>query len=117
ITFDYRLYWAGQVPVAWSGARVAKTRIGNAKKPGSFLFVIDFEGQAVADIRDLPVANVTASTGSVSNVVVQRNSNLPGVRVAFDMSPDGSELVELRLVLKAAEQTLSETWLYRWTKP
>jgi glucans biosynthesis protein len=117
VKFDYRLHWADHVPAAWSGARVAKTRIGIAKKPGTFLFVIDFEGQAVTDIRDLPVAVVTASPGTISNVVVQRNPDLPGVRVAFEMSPDGSELVELRLVLKAAEQTLSESWLYRWTTP
>ena len=54
--FDYRLHWAENVPAAWSGARVAKTRIGNAKKPETFLFVIDFDGPAVKDIRDLPVA-------------------------------------------------------------
>jgi glucans biosynthesis protein len=117
VKFDYRLHWANHVPATWAASRVAKTRIGAAKKPGNFLFVIDFEGQAVTDIRDLPVADATASTGTISNVVVQRNADLPGVRVSFELSPDGSELVELRLVLKAAEQTLSESWLYRWTMP
>jgi periplasmic glucans biosynthesis protein len=115
--FDYRLHWAENVPATWSGARVAKTRIGAAKKPDTLLFVIDFDGPAVKDIRDLPVAAVTANPGSVANVVVQRNPDISGVRVAFEMSPGGAELVELRLVLKAAEQAISESWLYRWTKP
>ena len=115
--FTYRLFWAEQVPAAWSGARVAKTRIGNAKKPGSQLFVIDFEGAAVKDLRDLPVAEVSGNAGTVTNVVVQRNPEVSGVRVSFELNPEAADLVELRLVLKAAEQTISESWLYRWTKP
>ena len=51
-----------------------------------------------------------------ANVVVQRNPEISGVRVTFELAPGGAELVELRLVLKAGEQAISETWLYRWTK-
>jgi periplasmic glucans biosynthesis protein len=115
--FEYRLHWAENVPQSWSGARVAKTRIGNAKKPETLLFVIDFDGPAVKEIRDLPVADVGTSAGRVSNIVVQRNPDISGVRVSFELDPVGSELAELRLVLKAAEQAISESWLYRWTKP
>ena len=115
--FEYRLHWAENVPAAWSGCRVAKTRIGIAKKPETVLFVIDFEGPAVNDIRDLPVADVSANPGSIGNVVVQRNPAISGVRVSFEMSPGSADVVELRLVLKAAEQAISESWLYRWTKP
>lgn len=117
LTFEYRLYWADNIPATWAGARVAKTRVGAAKTPGNLLFVVDFEGSAVKDLRDLPVALVKAHTGSVANVVVQRNPHISGVRVAFELNPDGSELVELRLVLQSAEQNISESWLYRWTKP
>lgn len=114
--FDYRLYWSEDVPPTWAGARVAKTRIGAAKKNQTYLFVIDFEGPAVKDIRDLPVASVNASSGTIANVVVQRNPAISGVRVAFEMNPGGSESVEMRLTLKAGEQAISESWLYRWTK-
>lgn len=113
----YRLHWCEQVPVAWTGARVASTRIGNSKKPETILFVIDFGGTAVKEIRDLPVAEVTANPGAIANVVVQRNPEIAGIRVSFEMAPGSAELVELRTVLKAQEQILSETWLYRWTKP
>jgi glucans biosynthesis protein len=118
-TYDiaYRLHWSEQVPAAWTGSRVASTRLGNAKKPETILFVIDFEGAGVKDLRDLPVAEVSANPGAIGNVVVQRNPEIPGIRVAFEMTPGSAELVELRAVLRAQEQTLSETWLYRWTKP
>ena len=115
--FQYRLHWGDQVPAAWSGSRVAKTRIGSAKKPGIILFVIDFEGPAVKELRDLPVAVLTANPGAAANVVVQRNPEIPGVRVSFELNPNGADLVELRLALKAGEQLISESWLYRWTKP
>ena len=117
LTFQYRLHWGDQVPAAWSGARVAKTRIGSAKKPGMVLFVIYFEGSAVKELRDLPVAVLSANSGAVTNTVVQRNPELPGVRVSFELNPNGADLVELRLALKEGEQLISESWLYRWTKP
>jgi glucans biosynthesis protein len=116
-TINYRLHWSEHVPAAWSGARVAATRVGLSKKPDAYLFVIDLQGEAVQDLRDLPVADVSASTGQVANVVVQRNPKLPGLRVSFNMLPEGAELVELRLVVKSQDQTISETWLYRWTTP
>lgn len=115
--FSYRLAWSKDVPAPWSGARVAKTRVGQSKKPDAMLFVIDMQGDAVKDVRDLPVAEVSASSGKVSHVVVQRNPEISGVRVSFEMNPEGAELVELRLVLKNDGKIVSETWLYRWTKP
>ncbi len=39
------------------------------------------------------------------------------MRVSFELNPNGADLVELRLALKAGEQLISENWLYRWTKP
>lgn len=114
--FNYKLFWGEDVPTAWSGARVAKTRIGSGKKPGAVLFVIDLTGTSVKDVRDLPAAAVTASAGTITNVVVQRNGEIGGVRATFELNPGDADLVELRFVLKAGDQTISETWLYRWTK-
>lgn len=115
--FAYKLSWGEDVPPAWSGARVLKTRIGASKKPHTVLFVIDLTGPSVKDARDLPVADVSGSAGKIKNVVVQRNAEISGVRVSFELVPGEADLVELRFVLKAGAQAVSETWLYRWTKP
>jgi len=37
------------------------------------------------------------------------------VRVMFDVDPGSNTYSELRVVLKAADKPVSETWLYRWT--
>ena len=74
-------------------------------------------GPSVKDAKDLPVVEVSGSAGQISNVVVQRNNEISGVRVTFELTPGDAELVELRCIMKAGEQTASETWLYRWTKP
>jgi glucans biosynthesis protein len=115
-TFAYRLHWGEAVPVAWPGARVHKTFVGSSRKPGVQLFIIDFEGPAVKEARELPIAEWSASAGSVANVVVQRNSEISGLRVSFELNTGGVELIELRLGLKANDQLISESWLYRWTK-
>jgi glucans biosynthesis protein len=81
------------------------------------LFVIDLVGPSVEDARDMPVAHVTNSAGKISHVVVQRNDEISGVRVTFELTPGEAGLVELRFLLKAGEKPISETWLYRWTKP
>ena len=115
-SYAYKMYWADAVPVAWSGARVSKTRVGSSKKPDTKLFVIDFDGPAVKDIRELPVAVISASTGTIANVVTQRHPDIAGLRVTFELNTASAELIELRLALKANDQAISETWIYRWTK-
>lgn len=114
--YSYRLHWGEDIPVAWAGAKVAKTRIGKMRKDGVFIFVVDFHGPAVKDLRDLPVAQLTTSGGKVAHTVVQRHPDIGGVRVSFELSTSGSDLIELRLALKANEQLVSENWIYRWTK-
>ncbi len=115
--FSYRLNWGETVPAAWSGAWVSSTRVGQAKTAVSTLFVIDFAGPAVKELRDMPVCDLTHNVGQTSNVVVQRNPEISGIRASFELNPDGAELVELRCALKAGDQWISESWMYRWTKP
>src|SRR4029078_8678729 len=85
--FAYKLSWGEDVPPAWSGAQILKTRIGAAKKPQTLLFVIDLTGSSVKDARDLPVADVSGSAGKIRNVVVQRNTEISGVRGLFELVP------------------------------
>jgi periplasmic glucans biosynthesis protein len=113
--FSYRMHWTDDIPLAWAGARTVATRVGKGKKAGSTLFVVDFSGPALAG-GQLPVAVATANPGRVDNVAVHPNPEIEGVRVSFELDPAGTELSELRLGLRLADQQISETWLYRWTK-
>ncbi len=76
------------IPAAWSGARVRKTRRGSNGRKGTVLFVLDFDGPALTDAVDLPVADVAASAGTVSNVVVHRHPAINGLRCSFVRSQD-----------------------------
>jgi periplasmic glucans biosynthesis protein len=77
---------------------------------------VDFAGPALAGLKDLPEAALSASAGRVDAPVVQRNPSTRGVRVDFLLRPENADLVELRLELKSADKTISEVWLSRWTK-
>lgn len=113
--FSYRLYWGDTVPVTGAGARVRKTRRGSTGRKGNgVLFVVDFDGPALKD-PELPVAQVSASAGTISNVVVRRHPGIEGARCSFELEPGSADLIELRLVLKRSERVISESWLYRWT--
>jgi periplasmic glucans biosynthesis protein len=111
----YRLHWGDAVPVSWTGARARKTRIGAGRK-GAVTIAVDFDGPGLKDIKDLPVADITASAGTISNVQIQRHPEIGGMRCSFDLQTGNAELIELRMFLRAAEQAVSESWLYRWTK-
>ncbi len=80
------------------------------------LFVVDFDGPGLRDAKDLPVADVRVNAGTASNVTVQRYPEIGGVRCAFELQPASAELIEIRMVLKANDRPVSESWIYRWTK-
>jgi periplasmic glucans biosynthesis protein len=114
--FAYRLHWGADVPVAWAPAQVAKTHVNKSKNGELVVFVVDYTGPAVSNITELPVADVSANVGSVANASMQRHPNGDGVRLRFELNPNGEKTVELRAGLKANDQVISESWLYRWTE-
>jgi periplasmic glucans biosynthesis protein len=114
-SYAYRMSWGDDLPAAWSGAWVGKTQVGAARTPDTLQFVVDFVGPAVRDGRDLPVADLFVSSGAMSKLSVQRNPDVQGIRVKFELNTSGTELIELRLSLKLGDQPISESWLYRWT--
>jgi glucans biosynthesis protein len=119
-SFNYALTWPDQAPRSWPGAFVASTRAGlingPQRKAGIIQFAVDFKGIAMGPESDMPVARVEASSGAVSAPVVQANPQIDGLRVSFSLDPKGAASSELRLALQMKDKTVSETWLYRWTK-
>ncbi|WP_245214516.1 glucan biosynthesis protein [Pararoseomonas indoligenes] len=121
-SYVYRLHWTGGAafgapntppPAQFTGGR-------QGAKPsvqGTRLFVLEAAGGRLAALPagEMPVLDVTASTGRIENAVLQRNPETEGWRLSFELVPGGEKLVELRALLKNNAGPLTETWLFRWT--
>jgi glucans biosynthesis protein len=115
-SFVYRLHWCTEWPVgtALPLAQVRFSGGGLNFDRKRRLYVVEFAG---GDLADEIKADVTASGGDISNIVVQLNNNNLTTRLSFEHDVADAELSELRAVLKRGEKKVSETWLYRWTRP
>lgn len=114
--YQYRTHWGMDRPGPPAGIRVAGTRVGGSRD--ARLFVIEFVGEGVAGVAaENFQAQVTSGAGRLANVVLQRNPHLNGLRLSFNLHPEGATSIELRARLKRGESgpDLAETWLYRWT--
>ncbi len=105
------------------GGRIIATRIGNAnfggtgsRSPdGTRRVLIDFAGGDLDGLNERqPLrAELSASTGEVSDVTVERQPN--GMwRAAFRIKPNGHRPVDMRCYLTLYGEVLTETWTYLW---
>jgi len=118
--FAYRLAWGNDPPAPAGAGVVQATRRGRAILKGETpvrRFVIDwgFPDAGGTPVAIDPKAEVTASTGTISEIVVEPNPLNGGWRLTFKLDPAGAELIELRAVLKMEDGRPMETWVYRWT--
>ena len=115
--FTYRMHWAWDRLEPSQYARVAATRSGAGQEKNARLFVIDFTGDAV---KNLPPdaklhADLGASAGKLSDVVVQPNPEIHGWRISFELAPGDARLVDMHCILMNEQGPISENWIYRWT--
>lgn len=113
-TFAYTMSWGLGASPHPGVARVGATRTGLAPNSRNRVFLIDFQSEN-PELLDMVEPFVEASGGKVSNVVLTTNPHTGGVRLSFELDPQGATLIELRASLLRAERTTSETWLFRWT--
>ncbi len=123
-SLKYRLHWVAGEPYPPQIATCVATRIGRGGQPGKprpsgvTKFMVEFLGGPLADLPFgvLPEAVLTASRGSFSYVFTEAvPDSVPGHwRAQFDLTATGHDPIELRLYLRAAGKTLSETWLYQY---
>lgn len=106
----YRLTWTGLIQEAASIGRVTDTRSGTSFDGQRRLFIVEFTG-----IAGEPVIDVSASAGTLTNVVGRPNPLTEAYRVSFELDTGDATLIELRLILLRDGAPVSETWLYRWT--
>lgn len=114
--FTYRLHWGQSGPNPRSLARFIKTRTG-AGPNGTRRFVLELRGEALSAVEPQEIqTTVAASKGVVQNPVLQRDPEVGGMRLSFDLDTKNEPLIELRGVLMHGDSPVSETWLYRWTR-
>ncbi|WP_198968873.1 glucan biosynthesis protein [Xylophilus sp. ASV27] len=120
----YRLHWTDREPYPSPLAACVATRLGRGGQPGQprpagvRKFMVEFLGGPLASLPFgiRPEAVLSAPSGKFSYVFTEAVPN--GVaghwRAQFDFTADGKDPVDIRLYLKNGDQTLSETWLYRY---
>jgi len=116
-TYAYRQFWCWEPPARPPLAYVIESRGGRGATPKIRRFLVVFAGEAFADPGRLAAAeaDLSAGPGTLLNKRVYKETQNKTCRVAFDLDPGGESYSELRLVLKAGDEIISETWLYRWT--
>ena len=117
-SFSYSTRWP-------PGGRAVATRNGNAnvgsrgaRSPeGTRRIIIDFAGGELDGLSDAqPVkAELTASSGDISDLTVERIAAIGTWRVAFRLHPNGTKPSDLHCFLSLYGESLTETWTYLWT--
>ena len=122
----YRLHWLADEPYPPNVARCVATRIGRGGQPGKprpkgvYKFVVEFAGERLDplwgnSVKASPV--ITASKGKIKDEFMQPVPGTRRWRAIFDLIPDGSEPVELRLFIRGNGEAMTETWLYQFRPP
>jgi glucans biosynthesis protein len=120
---QYRMYWLGDEPFPPRVARCVATRIGRGGQPGKprpkgvYKFSVEFAGTALDPlwgdtVKAEPV--VSASSGTVSGAFMEPVPSTKRWRAIFDLTPTGTDPVELRLYIRGNGDALTETWLYQF---
>jgi len=116
-TVAYRQCWCWQPPERPALAIATKTRQGRGSQGRRRRFVVDFTGDRLTDAGLVAAtrAVITATPGAIHNLRLWPFPERRTMRVGFEVDPGSENLSELRLVLDAGGQPVSETWLNRWT--
>jgi periplasmic glucans biosynthesis protein len=116
-SFSYRQNWSWYPPEKPALATVTRVRQGRGTQARRRRFVIDFNGDILADAGVVTAlkANVSAGPGSIQNVRLLTYPEFKGARVSFELDPANEAMAEMRLVLDSGGRAVSETWLNRWT--
>jgi glucans biosynthesis protein len=122
--FDYRLHFMLNNTPNPTAGKVMATRIGAALGNGpngtKRNFVVEFDSDTLRGLSaEASIeAMLTASSGQISDRVVQKNLLTGAWRLAFEFEPDpNQDPMDFRAHLKVKQEALTETWIYQWSKP
>jgi glucans biosynthesis protein len=116
ISLTYRLHWGWDAPDSGGLLRVARTLIG-AGDDDRRRFVVDFAGDGQPVVKPSAVQLAAQSNpGSLHEAHISENPEVGGLRLSFELDPEGADQVELRIDLRSGERPVAETWVYRWSR-
>jgi glucans biosynthesis protein len=117
--FEYRVLWQKEAATRPPSSWVTQTRRGRGYvkvEDGSLGFMIDFDGPALRKLPpDAPVESVVSADANAELIeqFAHHNDVSGGWRVSLRLRRlDETKPVELRVFLRNASTTLSETWSY-----
>jgi glucans biosynthesis protein len=111
--FEYRITWLAEPDLPKGMGKVFATRSGASLDGKHRVFILDFvgAGERIDGLR----LDLSASSGRISNASLTSNASVHGLRASFEIDPQATDLIELRLRVMRGERPVTETWLYRWT--
>jgi periplasmic glucans biosynthesis protein len=111
--FEYRITWLAEPALPKGMGKVVATRSGASLDGKRRVFILDFvgAGEKIDGLR----LDLGSSAGKISNASLVSNSAIHGLRASFEMDPNDAALIELRMRVMRGNQSITETWLYRWT--
>lgn len=110
--FRYRLTWGARPEPASGLARAVAWR-GGASGGGRRRFLIDFADLPRGGLDGLE-GRAGASAGSIRLETLQPNASNGGARVSLELAPGTAANSDLSLTLWRGQNSVSETWMYRW---
>ncbi len=116
--FDYRLNWTVSPPGESAGAdtiaRILQSRSGREHdRPGTRRYVIDITGEAAGRVPEI----TAQGPAEISGVSLFDLPDQGGTRVTFLVTPENTDAVDLRLVVRNQPTGQSDAvWLHRWTR-
>jgi periplasmic glucans biosynthesis protein len=117
--FAYTLHWGIEPDSSFSTNRVLQTRIGADPRDASKRqVVIDFDGRFTGiETGEPPQAVIQCGDNAViTDTQVFKNTVSKSWRVVFSLKPtaENQNPVDIQCRLVKGDQTISETWIYRW---
>ncbi len=117
-TVTYRLTWGWDAPLAEGLMRVTRTLTGASPREGWRRFEIDFRDFASPQTPSVVglEARVQSTGGVIDSVTLRENAAVSGVRVSFDLNPEGLDSADLRVELRRGDAVVAEVWVDRWSQ-
>ncbi len=115
-TYNYTLSWCQGPDENREKAYIYQSRVGKSLADETRQFVVEYKLPTGTEFnlnKNLK-ADVSASAGKISDVVLQENSKIGGVRLSFQYDPNSTKYADLRSILLLNDKPVSEVWVYRW---